>query len=438
MGQTGVHLIEGVVLSMRSRWTPGGPNEVGIDGYIELCEPASGRALNLTLAVQSKAVTRFANETAESFDYWCSRSDIDYWLSGNTPVLLILSKPELKEAFWISIKDYFSDPARASSTRVTFNKRTDRFDKDAFDQLVKLGTPKRGLYLAPVPRSEKLQSNLIPLEMAPPRIYMAGTEFRSRPDVWSALKKHGNEVHGNFDLWEKKIAAFHDLSSDPWRDVCDLGTLESFDTTEWSDSDDPDRQRLFVRLLNHALRDQLYPDVRFWPNEGCFAFVGSIEQAPRYVGYRALKKNSRISAVSVFSQTIKDGRKFTWLRHLAFKWQFRRLADQWYLELTPTYRFTSDGNQLERFHEDRLKGIKRMEGNRAVLSALMCWADWLRPKQTLLGSSDGILTFGRQATFDCAVGIHDAHWLSNNPKDRKKSDEPAPGYLFGDPDEETT
>ena len=62
--------------------------------------------------------------------------------------------------------------------------------------------------------------------------------------------------------------------------------------------------------------------------------------------------------------------------------QFRFLEGQWYLELTPTYRFTRDGHALERFHEDRLKGIKRIEGNRAVLSSVLFWADYLRPKTT--------------------------------------------------------
>ena len=38
-GQKGVNLIEGVVLDVESRWTPSGPNEVGIDGYVELFDP---------------------------------------------------------------------------------------------------------------------------------------------------------------------------------------------------------------------------------------------------------------------------------------------------------------------------------------------------------------------------------------------------------------
>jgi hypothetical protein len=48
-----------------------------------------------------------------------------------------------------------------------------------------------------------------------------------------------------------------------------------------------------------------------------------------------------------------------------------------YLEITPTYRFTRDGFELDLFHEDFLRGIKRMEGHRAVLSAVLLWADFL-------------------------------------------------------------
>ena len=56
-GQRGVNLIERIVLEMGSRWTPSGPNEVGIDAYIELFDTNSRDPLGLTLAVQSKVVT---------------------------------------------------------------------------------------------------------------------------------------------------------------------------------------------------------------------------------------------------------------------------------------------------------------------------------------------------------------------------------------------
>jgi hypothetical protein len=73
LGQKGINLIEHIVLEMGSRWTPSGANEVGIDGYIELFDPTSHVALGKTLAIQSKAVSKFANKTEETFDFWCDR-----------------------------------------------------------------------------------------------------------------------------------------------------------------------------------------------------------------------------------------------------------------------------------------------------------------------------------------------------------------------------
>jgi hypothetical protein len=73
---------------LASRWTPSGPNEIGIDGYIELFDANSGKPLGLTLAVQSKVVSALAGESEKTFDYWCDANDLGYWHSGDTPVIL--------------------------------------------------------------------------------------------------------------------------------------------------------------------------------------------------------------------------------------------------------------------------------------------------------------------------------------------------------------
>src|SRR5438445_231779 len=103
LGQRGINLIERVVLEMGCTWTPTGANEVGIDGFIELFDPRSGVALGTLVAVQSKAVSTFANETEDSLDFWCSERDIDYWLRGNMPIILIVSRPAANEAYWVEI-----------------------------------------------------------------------------------------------------------------------------------------------------------------------------------------------------------------------------------------------------------------------------------------------------------------------------------------------
>lgn len=193
-----------------------------------------------------------------------------------------------------------------------------------------------------------------------------------------------------------------------WSKICDQGTVEQFDATEWSDSDDQVRLREYVELLNRTLVGQLYPDVRYWDRDGCFAMSGLPRGRSIRRSYRSLKRNSKISVVSRYEKKTEDGRVFEWFRHLAFRPQFRRLSGQWYLEITPTYRFTKDGFKLDRFHESRLKRIKEFEGNRAVLSAILYWSDYLSSCSSLLDSPP--LKFGQSVSFEASVGLSDELW----------------------------
>src|SRR4051794_39611750 len=88
-GQRGINLIERIVLEMQSCWTPSGPNEIGIDGYIELFDPTTRESLGLTLAAQSKVVNALAGDSSPTFEYRCEPADVQYWLSGSMPVILV-------------------------------------------------------------------------------------------------------------------------------------------------------------------------------------------------------------------------------------------------------------------------------------------------------------------------------------------------------------
>jgi hypothetical protein len=159
---------------------------------------------------------------------------------------------------------------------------------------------------------------------------------------------------------------------------------------------------------------------------------------PRKIAYQSLKRTSRIAVVSDFSTTTTEGRHFEWFRHLAFRGQFRLLAGRWYLEITPTYRFTRDGYNLDRFHQDRLKGIKRIEGNRAVLSVVLFWADQLRPKKNLFEDYQPPLRFGELMRFETDAGIIDADWLADDPEFGRDDGSQSKGYLLPDLEEGTS
>ena len=416
LGQKGVNIIERIILDMGSRWTPSGPNEVGIDGYIELFDPTTGAALGKNLAVQSKAVSQFANETEDSFNFQCNSRDLDYWLNGNMPVILIVSRPDTNEAYWVSIKDYFSSSALPTSNRIQFSKTSQRLTPESFAELSDLARPQElGLYLPPVPRSERLYSNLLPLTEFPPQIWIASTTFRKAGEVWARLRETGQTVDGAWILRDKKILTFHDLDKSPWSEVCDPGTVEGLESSHWAESNNDDLRRQFVHLLNQTLRSQLRPDVRYWPKDDCYAHVGYLEYGTQKRSYPSLKHKSSLAVVTKYEHKAKDGRMFEWLRHLAFRGQFRRFGEQWYLEITPTYRFTWDGLSHYRYHEDALKGIKRLEGNRAVLSPVLFWASHMRSAGRLFSKTKKLLEFGDLLGFDIEVGINDQQWKKQDP-----------------------
>src|SRR5688572_26432351 len=128
LGQQGINLIERHVLAMRSTWTPIGAIDVGIDGVIELCDPTTGEALGQIVRVQGRATEgAWDNDTSDGFTYRCRQRDLDQWLRGNAPVVLIVCRPSTDEAYWVSIKDYFRDAARRAKRVVEFSKHANRF-----------------------------------------------------------------------------------------------------------------------------------------------------------------------------------------------------------------------------------------------------------------------------------------------------------------------
>src|SRR3954453_5319562 len=143
LGQRGVNLLEQCVLAMGFVWHPTNQAvEAGIDGYIELRNPESEQALNLIVAAQSRALTDFSGETADSFTYTCKERDIDYWLQGNLPLILVVSRPDTREAFWVNVRQYFGDLAARQSRKVVFSKARDRLDVTARSRFFDIARPR--------------------------------------------------------------------------------------------------------------------------------------------------------------------------------------------------------------------------------------------------------------------------------------------------------
>lgn len=243
-------------------------------------------------------------------------------------------------------------------------------------------------------------SNLVPLTGYPPRIYSAPATASTYRQAWAVLRNTRSkaQIPASWILHNNMVHSFTDPEESRLEHIVDTGSIESNPSSEWATSDDPDRLRLFVQLLNNALRDDLdFKDVWFFSDDRIYAFAGHLDAEPRQYRYQNIRQRSAITVVSHYTHQAKDGSTYPYLRHLAFAGRFRRVDGTFYLEVTPTYRFTTDGKHKDRFHDDRLSGIKRLERNRAVLSQVRLWNDVLVAPVTDRGS---LLTFGQALSFE--------------------------------------
>jgi len=417
IGESGVNFIQQLCLKMGYVWYPT-RLEAGIDGYIEI-RGENGEVTNCIIQVQSKATERaFEAETESTFEFRCAAKDLDYWLAGNAPVILIRSRPKTGEAYWVSLKDYFSDLTRRKTGKIIFNKLSDRFDVEAKLALRKLATLRdSGLYLGTHPKRETVYSNLLQVGQLPKHYFVAATEYRTRAELFATLHEFFRSAPGEWILNGKMLTSFHDLTKQPWTQVCERGTVEQLDTEEWAETDNSVRQKELTQLLNACLREKVYrKGIRFSREHQFYYFRASQDLSEREYVYQSREhKTSRV----VFKGYPRKGDHtvMAYYRHSAFEGHFVRYGQIWYLQITPTYYFTRDGERLYRYAPDLLSGIKRLENNQAVHGQVVMWAHLLT-ERNLFDSDNQFLNFSSLLEFEINAGLDDDAWIKREETDK--------------------
>ena len=417
-GQQGINLIEKMCLEMGYLWRPTGL-DAGIDGHIEI-RLATGEVTNCIIQVQSKATDRpFEGETPSSLEFRCSQRDLDYWLGGNAPVILVRSRPRTNEAYWVSVKDYFNDLSRRKTGKISFDKTANRFDATAKSALQQLAMrDDAGLYLATQPKREVIYSNLLRLVPLPDTYYVAATDYRTSSELFARLRELTRPVHGEWILHDRMLCSFHDLSARPWTEVIDPGTLESHATDEWARTDDPARQRQFVHLLNTCLKEKLFrKGVKFSRETGCYYFRASQDLSNIEYFYASREHKTSRAVFKGYPKKF-DRTQISYYRHSAFEGRFVHYGGMWYLQITPTYHFTRDGERLSRYAPDLLSGIKRLENNQAVHGQVVMWAHLLTGR-SLFDSGPQFLDFAALQQFELGVGLDDDAWIKREDTDKQ-------------------
>jgi nucleoside phosphorylase len=283
------------------------------------------------------------------------------------------------------------------------------------------------------PITDKLYANLAPLKAYSPTVYVTPANVVTYKQGWARLREGATSyVTQAWVLHNRNVYSFEDPGDGYLSKIVDTGATEAHAADQWAKSADPDKRRLFVHLLNGALRDDLAIfGVRFAADDKVYYFAGRPDDPPRRYKYKNVRLWSTMTVVSNYEHTTKDGKKSTYFRHLAFDGRFRLLGDEWFLEISPTYRFTIDGRKKSWLHEYRLSGIKRYEGNRAVLSQVLLWSNVLcaapapdGPQRHLGFDTLPVFEIERPIADDELTSIEAIEDASTHPQSSLPSDEP--------------
>lgn len=416
IGQRGMAHIESAVLSMGFMFYPTGGVEAGIDGFIELRDVQTGEVGNLLIQVQGKATEkdRLPGETEETFDWPCSEADIAYWTQGTAPVLLVVVHLKSGKAYWRSLKEWFADPERAKSRKVEFNKKADEFTPEAKAAVTAVALSVRPGASSPSVRiHEKVLTNLVRVGFAP-KLYWAPTNHSSDKSFGRALRTLEPLAGSEWIVRSKSVLSFHDLDQWPWNEICEAEAMEEFDVEEWSDSDDEDRQRDFVALLNRAIGEFVRPDLYRDRDTGVFYFRKPRDRDTLNFAYRSLQNTTTRRVVGRYGRRKADPTKAAYYRHSAFQHRFVRLGGRWFVEVTPTYHFTRNGKDEDAFAGEHLKKIKELENNAAVMGQFVMWRDFLvtHGAGDLLNERYPFLSFAEIEPLELDVGVPDTLWKS--------------------------
>ncbi len=393
-------------------WRPSTRYDVGYDGEIEVRNEETGEVTGLIIKTQSKRLQDFQSETSTSFVYTCEVKDFDYWMQSNVPDIIVISKTGTDEIYWSPIKGYFAEhPEQKADRKIIFSKSENVLDERARVVLSSLAIPKSsGIYLPPLPIAEKIYSNLLSVEYVPKKIYIAQTPFRQPQTLYAALQEK-HIFTNSWVLTNKTIMSFEDLTKTEWTEIVEQGTVEEFNSSEWLDTDDPDKQKNLVNLLNRNLTEVCQNlGIKFNPKGYYYYFQPLTVQTERIIKYKSQKLTTQRQVIKAVL-TKEVPKKILCYKHLGFSAKFVRYHNKWYLQLTPTYHFTIDGTRYSPLNERMLKGLKRFQKNPSVRGEIICIAEILTHGERLQEYDDNsFISFGELMTADIEGSIDEKAW----------------------------
>lgn len=372
LGETGESAVRTRFLNIGFQFDGRSRLEAGVDGIAEVMD--RGKPMARMIAVQVKATDngKYPSENDTGFNYTLRENDLDYWRGSNLPIIIVLYRKSDETYFWKEVEVGFEPSQR----KLRFDKSKDVLDSDAVDRLAALTVTKRGFgyYVPPLGSGEEALVNILPVTF-PSEIFVSSTPHNGRKAA--AILLDGDEPP-RFD-WAIKggsFWSFNDPRNSPCREIVDLDQVEGIDTAILAFHEDIDEQNNFAFLLRKSLQHQVQSDLNWSKDRRLFYFRAIKEKTTRIFHYQSAKHKTHADVVNVAKNKI-DPDRVEFVRHHAFVPRFEVLADQWYLLITPTYFFTTDGFTPHSHPDALLAGKKRMDNSASLRGQVIMWHRFL-------------------------------------------------------------
>lgn len=372
IGELGEAAVRKRFLSMGFQFDHRSRLEAGIDGLAEVMIDGEPTARMIAVQIKSTRAGKYRSENETSFTYLLELKDLQYWKTSNLPVIVVLYRESDDSHYWCQIQNQPGAEQRV----LAFDKSRDNLDRSSLDRLAALTVPVNGFgyYVPPLGGGEAALVNMFPITL-PAEIFVASTPFDSKRAIKELFDQ---EEPPRFDwvIKDGTFWSFHDPREAVTAAIVDLDQVEAIETPLIAFHQEIDEQNNFSFLLRQTLQHQMQNDLA-WDKENKHFYIRAIEDSqPRTFHYQSAKVKTKADVVNVSMSTKMPG-KVGFVRHHAFVPRFECMMDQWFLMVSPTYHFTTNGFSRHLHPDALLSGKKRLENNASIRGQVIMWHRFL-------------------------------------------------------------
>ena len=287
-------------------------------------------------------------------------------------MIIVLYRKSDDSYYWKEVSSLIVGEER----QLHFTKDSDVLDHNAVDRLAALTVPKVGFgyYVPPLGGGEEAVVNILPVAM-PAELFVASTPY-SGGKAMGILLDDDRPVRFDWVIRGGSFWSFHDPRTSPCRHIVDCDQVEAIETDFLAFHEDLEERNNFAFLLKNTLRHQVREDLNWQKHQKLLYFRAHHANEPRVFRYESSKNRTSAEVVNV-STSKKGNGKVSFVRHHAFVPRFEILEDQWFLVISPTYYFTTNGFVPHPYPDVLLSGKKRMDNSASLRGQVIMWHRFL-------------------------------------------------------------